>query len=68
MCRYVPYMGENDDIVMDLSAYSKVYRGVVFQCLDNEMDEEVSALVATVCDAALLCVTVVCAVLYVTVV
>ena len=43
-CRYVPYFGENDDIAVDLTAYSKVDRSVVHQCLENEMDEEVGAL------------------------
>ncbi len=50
--RFVPYFGEDDNLGVDLTAYSKVYRGHVQQSLDNEADELVRKRVrraVTVC-------------------
>jgi hypothetical protein len=39
--RFVPYFGEDDQVGVDLSAYSKIHRGRVHQSLDNETVEQV---------------------------
>jgi hypothetical protein len=41
--RFVPYFGEDDQVGVDLSAYSKIHRGRVHQSLDNETVEQVRA-------------------------